>query len=354
MGKKISCFEGIRAIGCIGVFLCHFRGAFFPQYVTCLDHTPVKILTAGNVIVRILFTLSGFVVCYKYFSKKNYENIRKDILKRYFRLAPAIIVAEIIVYFLMRAGLLYNIPAAEISGSVDFLAVFNNFTADFSGCLKEAFITCYTEGANGYIGPLWTIKYEFLGVILILSAMYICKDTYLRYIFYLIVFAFYNTYYNYFVLGMFICDIYISQDFNQFLQKHQRLNNLLFIIALYIVSLFDINDTVKYTRVMFSVGLIMLFLTLLNASWSEKILGAPIMNHMGRISYAVYIIHWPVIESFSSAYYIWATNMNIDKKTVIISCFMFSFLLIIFLAHIFNKYIEIIGKGAVLFIEKQI
>lgn len=153
---------------------------------------------------------------------------------------------------------------------------------------------------------------------------------------------------------MFICDIYISQDFDQFLQKHQRLNNLLFIIALYIVSLFDINDTVKYTRVMFSVGLIMLFLTLLNASWSEKILGAPIMNHMGRISYAVYIIHWPVIESFSSAYYIWATNMNIDKKTVIISCFMFSFLLIIFLAHIFNKYIEIIGKGAVLFIEKQI
>ena len=84
MNKKINCLEGIRTIACISVFLCHFRGAFSQEFSYWGDNTPLRILTAGNVMVRILFVLSGFVISYKYFAFQRYEEIPLDIFKRYY------------------------------------------------------------------------------------------------------------------------------------------------------------------------------------------------------------------------------------------------------------------------------
>ena len=176
MREKINCLEGIRTIGCISVFLCHFRGAFLPdQAIWLIDHTPLMILTAGNSVVRILFVVSGFVISYKYFEIQRYEQVPKDMLKRYFRLAPSVIAANLFVYFLMKFGFMFHVQAAAVSGSEDFLGIFNNFTPNLVQCLKEALITCYFQGANGYIGPLWTMVYEYLGAILVLCVIYVCK-----------------------------------------------------------------------------------------------------------------------------------------------------------------------------------
>lgn len=231
MSGKLNCLEGIRAIGCISVFLCHFRGAFLPnQSIWVIDHTPLMILTAGNSIVRILFVVSGFVISYKYFLKQNYEHIPKDIIKRYFRLAPSVIAANLFVYVLMKSGMMFHIQAAAASGSEDFLGIFNNFTPNLLQCLKEAFLTCYFQGANGYIGPLWTMMYEYYGAIFILSVICICKGSRsLRYLFYIVIFSCFSSYYNYYVLGMFICDIYMDQDINKILHRHSWINYGLFL-----------------------------------------------------------------------------------------------------------------------------
>lgn len=230
MREKINCLEGIRTIGCISVFLCHFRGAFLPdQAIWLIDHTPLMILTAGNSVVRILFVVSGFVISYKYFEIQRYEQVPKDMLKRYFRLAPSVIAANLFVYFLMKFGFMFHVQAAAVSGSEDFLGIFNNFTPNLVQCLKEALITCYFQGANGYIGPLWTMVYEYLGAILVLCVIYVCKGNYLRYLFYIVMFICFSSYYNYFVLGMLICDIYVQQDMNEILQRHRWISYGLFL-----------------------------------------------------------------------------------------------------------------------------
>lgn len=222
MKEKINCLEGIRAIGCISVFLCHFRGAFLPnQTIWLIDHTPLMILTAGNSVVRILFVVSGFVISYKYVTTQQYEEAPKDMLKRYFRLAPSVIAANLFAYVLMKSGAMFHIQAAAESGSEDFLGIFNNFTPNLAQCLKEAAITCYFQGANAYIGPLWTMVYEYLGVILVLGVIYVCRGSYLRHLFYIIVFVCFSSYYNYFVLGMLICDIYVDQGISEILQRHR-------------------------------------------------------------------------------------------------------------------------------------
>lgn len=349
--------EGIRTIGCICVFLCHFRLSFLPALSFWLiDNTPLQILTDGNTAVRVLFVLSGFVVSYKYFVGRKYEEVPRDILKRYFRLAPIVIAANVLAYLLMKAGFLYNIQAARISGS-EHLGLYNGFAPDLLSCLKEAFITCFFQGSHAYVGPLWTMSYEYLGSILILAAIYICRESeLLRYIFYFVFLGVFSSYYNYFVLGMFICDLYVVQgerDMNRSLQEHKALNAFLLTLGCIIVTMFKVNDEIKVTRILFAAGLVMLFMGLLNSVQVKKALGSRFMCLGGGLSYAVYAVHWPVMESFSSAYYLWMDEFGVNHYLSVASCLVLTILVTLFVAYIFSRYVEVVGKGAIAYITEK-
>lgn len=338
--KKIHCLEGLRAILCVIVFLCHFRLAFLPNWEWWGDRTPFRFLTDGNAAVRLFFTLSGFVLAYKYlYVGKDRKGIPGDVLKRYFRLAPPIIVAEIAVYFLMKWGLFFNIQAGSLSGSDTFLVIFNCFSPNFFECLKEALGTCYFQGFHEYIGPLWTIQYEFLGSFLVLCALSICQNRIMRYPFYLSFFLFYGrTYYSYFVLGMLIVDLYGSGAIRDFLQKHGIVRNLLLCVSVGMFTMAEVSEGVGCW--IFGIGVCFFFLTLLTAPWGEKILGNAGMKKVGELSYSIYIVHWPVIESFASAYYIWALGRKMAPLTMHMTNLLFTVLLVVLAAWLLHECVE--------------
>lgn len=350
--KKITCLEGIRAIACISIFCCHFTGAFIPYIQSVLVQTPLNIFVSGNKMVRVLFVLSGFVISYKYFLGKSYDNIPTDMMKRYWRLMPSVLVINIIICLLMKLGLLYNIQAGQLSGSDNFLSIFNTMAPDWKACIIEGSWTCFLNGANGYNGPLWTMTYEFYGSLLILAILYLSqKQPIIRTFFYIIFFITFNSYYTYFVLGMLICEIFQSKQLNNYLKKNSIINNIVFFLSFYYISTINLNDTIKETRILFAVGLILLFETLLNSSLLEKLLGNKFMTKMGGISYAVYLVHWPIIESFSSFLYIKLYDYNHLK--VIPFIFLLSLILIILFGLFFHRYVEKIGNGVISYITKE-
>ena len=89
----------------------------------------------------------------------------------HFRLAPNVLAAHLIVYILMTCGLPYNAEAAQLSGSLGFLDVFNDFVPKLFQCLREAAFSCFLMGESSYIGPLWVMTYEFLGGLLVLAIL---------------------------------------------------------------------------------------------------------------------------------------------------------------------------------------
>jgi len=353
--KKINSLEGLRTIGCISVFLCHFRLAFLPDRTFWLiDNTPLRILTDGTTVVKVLFVLSGFAVSYKYFTGKKYEEVPGDIVKRYFRLAPPVILANVAVYLLMRAGLLYNVRAAHAVDS-EFLGSFNNFIPNLGECLKEAFMGCYLRGANKYVGPLWTITYEYLGVILILCAIYLCKDSILlRSLFYFVVLTGFMSDYNYFVIGMFLCDIYSAQNRKEGKRRHKGSNMVLIAAGVYLVCMFQVDYGMKLSRVLFAAGIVMLFLGILNSNRGDRILGNRVMQAGGRLSYGIYIVHWPIIESFSCAYYLGLTEAGVSRHIVLVTCLPLTLLLVLAVAYLFCRYVEKPGEIAASYIRKQL
>lgn len=343
---KKYCIEGLRILACFGVFLCHFKGAFFYNLNSYLfTHTPLKIMVSGNTFVRIMFVISGFVLGYKYINKQNSQSIiLSDIVKRYFRLMPLILVINLFVFLLMRLNLLYNIEVSVLTGSEEFLGLFNNFIPDLSQCLKEALWTTYILGGNAYNGPMWTMVYEYLGSLLVLIVMALTQKRMHRIIFYIVFLLGFSNYYCYFVLGMVICEIYNSTKIQHIIVKKHYSTFAMLLLSFSLVSMMGGGeiDKSKYNRILFAVLIIIMMISLLNNNFIERILSNKFVLKAGSYSYAFYLIHWPIIMSFSCWFY--KKTLNYGRFVNIGANFAISLILICVFSMVLTEYIGSFSK----------
>lgn len=344
MRNKITCLDGIRALGWFGVFLAHFRGAFAPDAVWWTDKTPFSLFYAGDKIVCILFVISGLVLSYKYFSKKQYDTIAFDAFKRYFRLMPTILVTELAVVFLMKHHLFFNIPASEVLGSGYFLGIFNTSVPSWSACLRESLITTYFAGTAEYIGPLWTMKYEYLGSLLVLASIAIFRNSKLRWLFYAVFLCLYRSYFNYFIIGMIISEILTNDSLMAKLKRHISVQVFLIIAGFFIVGMTDYPNMGKYTRILFDAGIFMFLIGLISNDIAGKILGNKVLVKGSRISYAAYIVHWPIIETFSCGIFLLLYKSIFVSNAIKILLFIATAVLVVFCSFVMNRYVEPVGS----------
>ena len=336
--KRIDCIEGLRTIGWIGVFLCHFKLSFFPDLITWIDKTPLKFFYSGETLVRLFFVMSGLVISYKYFVNDRYDSALKDITKRYFRLVPPILFAEILVLILMSIGAMYNAEASVLIGSESFLGIHNQFKPDIGLCLREALLATYFNGSSAYIGPLWTMVYEYIGAIIIIAAVSIFKKSDCRWLFYGVFLIAYSGYYNYFVLGMMICDLYVNLNIWEKLKK-KILPESIVVIGFVMLNMINLNDTDKYSRVVFGLGVVLFMLGILSSELLGKVLGCKPMIKGGEIAYSAYIIHWPVIETLSCGLMVlFYGDVNYNLLSIVIC--LVSFIFIVILAYLMKNYLN--------------
>lgn len=342
MNKHINSIEIIRVFACLGVVLGHFRGAFLPNINSWFRNTPLELIFGGSNSVRILFTISGFVISVKYFQRQCYEQVPVDILKRWFRLMPAILTANIMVYFLMKEGMFFNIEAANISGSQDFLGSFNTFSPNFKECLYDSLIGYYLYGKTAYIAPLWTMRHEFMGSILVLAVIGIFKNNRLRFLYYIIQLYFFageRNYYCYFIMGMLVCDICHTTNIIKIMTKHQYITNSILLTVLIAFSM------IKGHYWLFLIEFFVLIICMMASTAGEKLSGNKFILYISKHSFTIYLIHWPVYETFSSWYYVKFFNV-MSQKILIASDFIISIIIISLLSWFLTKYIENLGRPA--------
>lgn len=350
MIKRLHSIESIRAFACIGVFLCHFKGAFFPNSITVAEimKTPLNIVFSGNIPVRLMFIISGLVLAYKYFNLKEESKTILDIYKRIFRLGIPIFFTCLFAYILMRCNLMLNQVVAPITGSNDFLAVFNNFAPDFLLCIKDGIYGALFLNANAYVGPLWTMTYEMIGSIIVIIATSMLHDKFKsRVIFYFLFLMIFRNYYTYFVLGMLIADILVNAD----LQKLKSSKGQKVIFFLTIISMIYIGnpkwiDGNWKNFWIFSVACVVFFISFLNSNLLEKVLGEKniILMWIGKRSYAIYLLHWPIIESFSCRCFLKLEWMNISREYVIFITLVLTIIVVLFSAEVFARTVELLAE----------
>ncbi|CDN51176.1 acyltransferase family protein [Neorhizobium galegae] len=347
--------DGLRGIASVVVALSHFVHAFWPalmrndsadpelnvQRMTLIERVlgspPATIFFNGHFAVLIFFVLSGFVLSRPAIDGKH-NTLRSRAWGRYFRLNIPIAVASLLSWLILTAGLNWNHEAAILSSSDWFGEYFQRDISLLT--LLKASLYAGLLGSTVLIPPVWSLKVEFLGSLLLLSALALSPSrrgnllslaacslgiVLLKpddFIFFLCFFA--GAALNYVRISV-VAGV-ICTALGLMLGAY-RSSDGLFIW----VPIFPSANT-AYN----AVGAVLLVAAVCRAGTAERFLQSSIPQFLGRISYSLYLLHFIVLCTIAS-YTVVLVGVNPIGLTLSLAAYL---LVTIILSVAFTRYID--------------
>ena len=282
------------------------------------------------------FVLSGFVLSHKFFLEKNHAIITESAAKRYVRLVVPVACSVFLAFILMKLSLFYNKQAGNLSGS-EWLGEFWRFTPNFMDALNQTFVGAFFSNAFDYNMTLWSIAYELFGSFLVFGFLALfgkMKNRYWAYVFAII--FFFQTYYLAFILGVLLSDLMAHRYLiiSKF-DKTRLIRTGLLFFGLFLGS-YPSGRSVDGTFYAFMnkpyladsgvlyhiIGASLLILVLLDSKKMQKIFSFRYLLFLGEISFAMYLLHFIILGSFSSFVF-----LELEPHLPYLGAFLTSFIL---------------------------
>ena len=372
---KLPALEGLRGIAALIVVIWHLHLAFFANsfegirlHLADMPHIPALVIQAvieglqnGSFAVWLFWTMSGFVLSLQFFLRAHqiplaaaHDYLEEAFLRRYPRLLVPVFASVCFAYLLLRCNLMRNLSLAEVLGNPEttsWLKAWYTFPPSVLGAIKSAFGVFFVcEQSHTYNNVLWTMMPEFYGSLFIFSFLGLLGHRSSRFLAYLIV-AFVShklsiEWLAAFVAGIFLCDLFANRS-KLALYKHsyywadfrRAFNNpwlaiLLWILIITAAGLKNVHST---HYILLAMGAILV--TLISRP-TQQVLVSSIPMFLGRISFGLYLIHIPIICSFSCAAYLalyvplghTASALLVSAATVVLS---------IILGYLFYLYVDL-------------
>jgi peptidoglycan/LPS O-acetylase OafA/YrhL len=363
---KFKYLDGLRGLAALIVVVDHFFFAFFPFAIlgsgvkhhfkeSLLYHSPLYLLINGDLSVCVFYALSGFVLSAKFFRTSNPEFIRSSAVKRYFRLGIPITASVIISFVLLHFGLYRNGEVSVLSGS-DWFGPFWQFQSNLAGAFKQGLYGSMILQDNSYNSVLWSMHYELFGSFLIFITLLIFGRMRNRGFFYVgLCLAFIQTYYLPFILGVMLCDFFFSESFQGLKSFLNRGGWIFLLLISLLVGAFPGGEAAAstiYGKLIFpgwnliqmrilahSLGAAGIFFAVMASRQLINVLSSKIMIFFGRISFAVYLLHFMVLGSLSS-YLFLHLQTQFGYRTSFAITFCISVIATIDVAYLFTKHVD--------------
>jgi peptidoglycan/LPS O-acetylase OafA/YrhL len=162
--------DGLRGWASLAVLLFHMLCVVFGEQFSGIRGNPYKFaLVNGPLAVFVFFVLSGDALSIAYLRSGDRRVIDSLLIRRYFRLMVPVAMATLLVFALMKTGLVFNKPAGQIAtfygwlgGVIDFVPRWQSYA---SYVLLEVFNPLVVYGAPPaiYNPMLWTMSVELAG-----------------------------------------------------------------------------------------------------------------------------------------------------------------------------------------------
>jgi peptidoglycan/LPS O-acetylase OafA/YrhL len=322
--------NGLRGILSTHVVTVHFLMAFLPSTLTSFDavmfpaessphwlvpllNLPVlSLLISGHFSLTNLFVLSGFVLTMPYFDGRP-ERLSVTLWGRYIRLTVPMALSIALSLLLFRLGLYFNHEAAAVSKSLALQVLLPPNELTFWRALKEMSYYVLLTGLSFFNVPLWSIKYEFVGTLVVLP-LFLCMPQRWRIIpvlgfAFIVCFAFEAT-------GVFIIGILAGSVLNM-VTIPRRLLPVLFVLGLYFGTYIPGHVEYAWLPVVFTdpkeaffnvsfyntIGSFCL-VAAIAGGFGERFLSIRFLQWLGGIAYSMYLLHLLVLCSLASFLYL--------------------------------------------------
>ena len=356
---------GLKILAALCVLIHHYALFFFPAFINGnpdyvrtgkaielkILKTPFNIFSwGGNVCVTIFFIISGFLIYYKFFNQKKVD-LKENVKKRYIKLAIPMLFSSIIyflvilVFHIRKDALLCSNVLGKVGSYCNYKINFHNIYAVF----YDALFGFYVNGNTTLNPVLWTMKGEIVGsVCVLLFGQILIKSKNKKLMYAILILLLYQTVFLSFILGMILCELFMSDKYNKFLSNIFT-KIILFILGIYFCGFtFEVFTTPLYQilklhlqdHLMFyhTVGSFLIILVIIKSEFIKRILSIKIFKKYANISFSIYLFHWLILNTISMT----LMNLLLRKFTYKISfltMFFISTIIILVLSNYAGNYI---------------
>ena len=333
--NKIQYIDGLKGVGALMVMLSHYNLMRFPAPTWFHDGYFSTLFMSGGFAVALFLIVSGFTAWMSVERKINDRKlIGKMIVNRYFRFGIPFGVVFIIMYACWYLGIFnWHIDAGELTKSEVLKTAF--WPVNIVGFIKSLLLS--PINSDFWDSPLWMMKYVFLGTyiaILLRLGVSTISSTYrfLIILFTSLVLSIFDVFFMGIMLG--ICFSYLYHESN-FVYQSKWIGGALFIFFLTLRWSFPIGISVE-SKNFFTASICLVSIYLLPTL--QNILQHPVFQYLGKISFSIFIFHWPILGSLTSFVYIQTYNLPFVVSSSL--CFGITLVAVIVISHFFEKYIE--------------
>lgn len=351
-GSFIPEIDGLRFIAIASVVLSHLNIFFSEkdanQYADTINYSFLKhLLLNCRMGVPLFFVISGFILGIPfakfYINKVNAVDIKNYFLRRLTRLEPPYILVMTIMLF----GAVYVAKTISLNDGVESYLSSIIYSHNF----------IFPSTFSKLNGVIWSLEVEVQFYILapLMAYVFFIKKTSIRRIvlisiivLFVIINRFgFNTlqfisiinYFQYFLLGFLIADLYVS---NSSIFAKTKLDYIFGLFFFLVIWLFDNSDfKFKYQKFIWElIQLISIFFLYYYVLFHKifRVLSFKLITNIGGMCYSIYLLHYPIISMFGNVLLKYSFSkysfINITIYSIILMC------LILLIASVFFLFIE--------------
>jgi peptidoglycan/LPS O-acetylase OafA/YrhL len=325
--ERLGALEAVRGLAALAVVLHHAAGVFWPELYfpvpsapveRLLDgHTYLRLLCDGPFAVRIFFVLSGVVLSLAYFRRCGQDVLAEAAVRRYFRLTPPILASLLAAYLLLVCGAMCPGAYADQAGraAVDPLRNICAFPPHLGPVVRDGLGRVFVQPviALSYNPVLWTMPVELGGSLVLFAFLALAGHLRRRWLLYAALgagLAVWCPLVTDFLIGAALCDLYIhAQKDGKPLTVGPLAGAVLLLLG---IALGTAHPGWLWTQrhpggphgsFTKAAGAALILAAALFCPWVRRRLEGPALLWLGRVSFALYLVHWPILFSLGCATY---------------------------------------------------
>lgn len=369
-GRRILWLDGLKGLACMFVFVHHFLVGFypaayfgegagahiarFPGLEAALASSPIAFLVNGHFLVCVFCVVSGAVLGARMLSDPTPAAAGDMMLRRYFRFALPVFAVQSIAFVMSRTGLFFSgRMGPELVGSAWLSGYFAEPIA-ISRLFVSSFVTTEFVGDN-LIGVTWMLYQMFIGGLL---SMLLClfgarsrRGALAAACLWAAGLLFRRDMYACFALGALLAML-------QRPPARGAASKAAFALAVAgggilggyppaaapagVYRLFSLVAPASSSPAMFwhQIGAFLLLLGLGALELPQRVLSCRPLLFLGRISFSVYLVHFPIICSLSCFVFLRLTGAGVSYNRSALAAFALTVGAVLLAGWAFWRFIE--------------